>query len=94
MEKAQLQALTDSLGGPMTESQIRFLRDVQGFIEYCIANQLNFLLALSTLAHDVNGKLSYQDAPWFSPKVTGYAKSMGQMAAMANDPEIAESAEE
>jgi hypothetical protein len=90
MKEAQLQALTETFGGPMTPKQIEFLRDVQGFIDFCIANDMNFVLAASTIAHDVNGMLTYQEAPWFRPKVAGYAGSTDQMAKIADDPDMQE----
>src|SRR5260370_39197249 len=31
-----------------------------------------------SLAHDVNGLHTYQEASWFLPKVAGYAKSMAR----------------
>ncbi len=90
MKEAQLKALTETFSGPMTPKQIQFLRDIQGFIDFCIANELNFALAASTIAHDANGMLTYEEAPWFRPKVTGYADSIGRMAGIADDPEMQE----
>lgn len=63
-----------SYGGPLAPEQIDLLRDVQGWIEYCIANGYSLKSTLGVLAHDVNGILA--DAPFLTPKVRGYAKHL------------------
>jgi hypothetical protein len=74
MDQAQIDAMKNRLGGSMTPEQVAQLRDMQGFIEFCIRNGISHLAALSTLAHDVNGLLTHQDAKWFRPKSAGYAR--------------------
>ncbi len=72
----------------MTQKQVDFLRDLQAFIDYCIKNQLSFPLVTSTLLHDLNGMMTSGDAPWFSPKVKGYSKSMADIQTMGADPNV------
>jgi hypothetical protein len=71
MDTKLKEALT-SYGGPLSEQQVQTLRDMQGWIEYCISNGLSMKSALGVLAHDVNGILA--ETPFLLPKVTGYAK--------------------
>jgi hypothetical protein len=40
--------------GPMSEKEIAFLRDLQGFIDFAVQNGLNFSMVMSGLGHDVN----------------------------------------
>jgi len=67
-------------GGPMTETEVAMLRDVQAFIDFAIRNGLSFALVLSILGHDINGVahhgMSYDEArsDGFLPKVTGYSE--------------------
>jgi len=51
--------------GPMTEEEIRFLRDVQAYIDFAIRNGLGFGTVLGDLSHDINGIALYHG---FSPK--------------------------
>jgi hypothetical protein len=96
MEQAQIEALkrqqdhVEGLkrvwGGPMTEKEVAFLRDLQSFIEFCIRNGLSFPLTLSTIGHDVNNLM--REEICFTPKVTGYAKIMQDLENVRNDPEL------
>lgn len=89
MDQSQIEALKKSFGGAMSEKQVDTLRDMQGWIEFCIENGISFFAAVSTLAHDVNGILTSQEAKWFLPKTHGYARIVaelpGQLAEMARD---------
>jgi hypothetical protein len=78
MEQSQIEALKQSFGGTMSEEQVATLRDMQAWIEFCVANGISFLAAVGTLAHDVNGILTYQDAKWFVPKTHGYSRIMSE----------------
>ncbi|MEA2709467.1 MAG: hypothetical protein QOF78_2068 [Phycisphaerales bacterium] len=76
-----------SYGGPLTPEQLQVLRDMQGWIEYCISNGLSLKSALGVLAHDVNGLVA--EVPFLKPKVTGYAKyrtEIEDLSDLANDP--------
>lgn len=88
----QIKTLQRMFSGPMSADQVGLIRDMEAFLEYCVDNGLSFSLAISTLAHDVNGLLTNQDAKWFLPKVTGYAEKKRRndeaLRQMANDPEI------
>lgn len=81
MDRSHIEALRRTYGGPMTEKEVEFLRDVQGFIEYGIRNGLSFPLILGTLGHDVNGmarfgySLDEMQAGFFAPKTGGFAES-------------------
>jgi hypothetical protein len=64
----------------MTDHEVEFVRDMQGFLEFCIQNGLSFALAMGTLSHDVNGLGRYglfdlQEAldDGFLPKVKSYS---------------------
>ena len=77
-----------SYGGPLSTDQLQVLRDMQGWIEYCISNGLSLRSTVGVLSHDVNGILA--QVPGFSPKVSGYAKyrtELEDLSEMANDPD-------
>jgi hypothetical protein len=38
----------------MTDTEISFLRDMQGFIEFALRNGLTFPMVMASLLHDVN----------------------------------------
>ena len=67
----QLKETLRSLG-PLTPEQIQLLRDMQGWIEYSIANGFSLKSVVGVLAHDANGVL--YDVPAFRPQVAGYGK--------------------
>jgi len=72
----------------LTPEQVHVLRDMQGWIEYCVSNGLSLKSALSVLAHDVNGLIA--DVPFLTPQVSGYAKYLSQLedlSDLANDPD-------
>jgi hypothetical protein len=50
----QVEALRRSFGGPMSDSEIQLLRDIQGFVEFSIRNGLSFPVVISALVHDAN----------------------------------------
>src|SRR5215472_9400256 len=72
--------LRQQWSGPMTEKEIAFLRDVQGFIEFAIRNGLSFSIGAGGLIHDLNelarDGFDYEQAlkRGFRPKVSGYSK--------------------
>jgi hypothetical protein len=85
----KLKDMLRSYGGPLSPEQIGLLRDLQGWIEYGIANGLSQKSILSVLAEDANGVLA--EVPLFVPKVTGYAKyrtEVEDLSEMANDPAL------
>jgi hypothetical protein len=88
MDNAHAETLKAKFGGPITPKQLGFLRDIQGFIDFCVENDLSFPVVLTTLAQDVNGMLSHGDSAFFRPQVDGYAKSMKDLSEMANDPDL------
>jgi hypothetical protein len=77
----ELTALREMNGGPMSESEVEFLRDIQGIIDYAMRNDLGFALVVSMLGHDVNGIAQYGFsidsalADCFLPQVSGFAGS-------------------
>ena len=79
------------VSGPMSEAEVRLLRDVQAYIDFAIRNGLGFARVLSVLSHDIGGigvyhGMSCEDAVarGFVPKVSGYseitADSVGEPA--------------
>jgi ribosomal protein L17 len=56
----------------MTKKEVKILRDLQGFIEFCINGNHDFHYVLGNLGHDVN-KL-FDNAPTFTPRSSGYAR--------------------
>ena len=54
MDKDRVKKLREQSGGPMTPEEIEFLRAIQEFVATSIANNLDFVLTIATLAHDVN----------------------------------------
>jgi len=77
----QLEALRQMNGGPMSEREAEFLRDIQGIMDYIIRNDLGLAHVVATVGHDVNGLALYDfsldaaDADCFLPKVSGFAGS-------------------
>lgn len=88
----QLARMQRLCSGPMSPDQVGLIRDIEAFLEYCVDNGLSFSLALATIAHDVNGLLTNQDANWFQPKVKGYAEKRrlneAALRQMAADPDL------
>lgn len=72
--------------GPMTEQEIAYLRDTQGFIEFAIRNGISFPMAVGAIAHDVNAILRGEQG--VLPKVAGYAQTMRELESAQNDPEL------
>ena len=74
-----IEELKKRYGGPMTDAEIEFMRDIRGFVEFAMRNGLAFPLVVGTLAHDINeiARLgcSLEDArrSFFKPRVTGYS---------------------
>ena len=66
--------------GPMTEADIAFLRDVQGFIDFAIRNGLTFAPVVTSLLHDVSEivregfDLEKARSRGFRPHVTEYGR--------------------
>ncbi len=66
--------------GPMTEEEVRFLRDVQGFIEFAIRNGLSFPVVVAAVGYDMNElardlfDLPQAKVRGFRPKVDGYCE--------------------
>src|SRR5947209_946169 len=72
--------LKEKWSRPMSEAEIAFLRDVQGFIEGAIRNGLTFPQVIACLLHDTNkigqNGFDYEKAraDGFVPKVPRYSK--------------------
>jgi hypothetical protein len=93
MTKTKIETLTRIYGGAMSERELKILRDIQAFIDFCVENGLSFDSVIGTLVHDVNGIRATGDmykTGVFSPKVSGYTRiqaEQGQQREMiANDP--------
>jgi hypothetical protein len=74
-------------GGPLTPEQMQLLRDLEGWIEYCISNGFSLKSTLGPIAHDVNGLLA--ETPLLKPQVTGYRKYLtarDDLSELANEP--------
>ena len=84
--------LRKNFSGPMSEPEIAFCRDVQGFIEFAIRNGLSFSMIVSNVGHDLNNlaregfDLSAAKATGFLPKVTGYSKITAEDFAQSEEP--------
>jgi hypothetical protein len=73
------------MGGPLSEQQVRFLRDVQGFVEYAIRNGLSLKTVYSLLQHDFEAALDAPDGLYFNPagvmpRLRDMAKELHQIA--------------
>ncbi|MGO9919690.1 MAG: hypothetical protein ACLQIB_33980 [Isosphaeraceae bacterium] len=79
LDADQLKALCHVNGGPMSEREVEFLRDIQGIIDYTIRNDLGLALVVGMLRHDLDGLVEYNfsleaaDADCFLPTVSGFA---------------------
>ena len=85
---AKLQEALQTYDGPLSPEQIQTLRDMQGWMEYGIANGLSMKSILTALAHDANGIIA--EMPFFRPEVTGYARyrdEVEDLSAMAGEPD-------
>ena len=58
----------------MNEENKVILRDLQGFIEFCVREDMEFSYCLGNLGHDINGLI--MDDRGFSPRSSGYAKEL------------------
>jgi len=77
-----------SYGGPLSPEQIETLRDMQGWIEYCIVNGFSLKSTLGILAHDINGILA--ETPFLSPKTSGYQRyrtELEDLSSLADEPD-------
>jgi len=89
-DSGRLETIRSMNGGPPSQKEAEFLRDIQGLIDYSIRNDLSFKLVVSTLGHDVNGighygfNLDDAASDCFTPKVTGFA---GNDADSVGEPE-------
>ena len=67
-----------NFGGPMSDNEVQFLRDMEGLITFAIANGLSFPLVLNMITHDLDeiarrgGSLDSL-SQGFRPKMTGFA---------------------
>ncbi len=75
-----VETLKKAYGGPMSEAEMSFLRDVQAFIDFAIRNGLSFQAAMAYLSHDWNEFARYGFdyeagmSRGFSPRVTGFSE--------------------
>ncbi len=66
--------------GPLSEPEVEFLRDVQGFLAFAIHNGLSFPMIAAVVGHDFDKvlragfDLSAAKAEGFKFKVAGYSK--------------------
>ena len=82
------------VSGPMTEEEVRLLRDVQAFIDFAIRNGLGFATVLATLGHDING-IAYHGASYKEAIERGFLPTVSRYSEITADSvgEPAESAE-
>jgi len=80
MERHKIaETLRQAYGGPMSESEVAFLRDFQGFIDFAIRNGLSFRATMAYLSHDWNefarAGFDFEDVTkqGFRPRVTGFS---------------------
>ncbi len=59
----------------MTEQEIKELRDMQGFIEWCIKTKQRQGYCLANIGHDV-GVLIQRPQDGSTPRTAGYAKHL------------------
>lgn len=91
MDRNHIDALRRTYGGPMSEEEVKFLRDIQGFIDFGIRNGLSFPLVVGTLSHDVSGlarlgfSLDAKQAGFFAPKTSGFADSTADAVGVPED---------
>ena len=77
----QLMALRQVNGGPMSENELEYLRDIQGIIDYAIRNDLGLALVVGVLVQDLAGLAGYSfdldesRADGFRPRISGFAGS-------------------
>jgi hypothetical protein len=81
MQPKQLaETLRQVYGGPMSEAEMKFLRDLQAFIDFAIRNGLSFHTTMAYLSHDWNEFARYGfdyeavRSHGFSPRVTGFSE--------------------
>lgn len=61
----------------MTEDQQSILRDIQGFIQFALENDLDFMQVLATIGHDTSGLLRRKlNGELMHPRTAGYAKNL------------------
>ena len=64
----------------MSQQEIEFLRDVQGYIDFAIRNGWSFPMVVGGIGHDIDhiarhmGDLDAAKATCFVPKVSGCSK--------------------
>ncbi len=77
-EQELAEDLRQVFAGPMSEDEVMFLRDIQGFIDFAIRNGLSFRGAMAYLSHDWNEYARFgfdfkaAKARGFMPRVTGF----------------------
>ena len=87
-----VERLKKTFSGPISEGQLQFLLDVEGFIQFCVRNGLDFMTIVGTLGQDINGLvargLELPTKDGFLPKVTGYAEINATEVGEPNDEEL------
>jgi hypothetical protein len=79
-EAEKAESLRQQWTGRMTEPEVEFIRDVQGFLDFAIRNGLSFAVALAAVVQDVNEiardgfEFDKTRSRGFRPKVSGYSK--------------------
>jgi hypothetical protein len=86
-------ALTDSAPprAHPSAAELAFLNDIEGLIDYAIANGVSFMTVLSPLFHDVGALATYEwslekaAADCFHPAATGWAKRNTELAGQVEE---------
>jgi hypothetical protein len=78
-----LKQASEGLGGPLTDEELKLLRDIQGFIAYGIHEGLSFNVILKMLRHDLDGLINKEAG--FLPRIKGMNAELDRIA---NDPEM------
>lgn len=60
----------------MTKEEVQVLRDIQGWIDFCIMGNNTLMHTLSHIGHDINGIVNEDIG--FLPRTRGYAKFRGK----------------
>jgi hypothetical protein len=71
-------------GGPMSDAEIEFLRDVQGLIEFAIRNGLSFRSILFPLMHDI-GEIRLHGWDYLAARKDGFYPAVSGFSGLASD---------
>lgn len=94
-EEKRIADLLRAMGGPMSEGETRFLRDMQAFVDFAIRNGLSFHATMAYLSHDWSEFSRYgfdfetTIKKGFRPRVSGFSEMTSDAV---GEPEIEQSA--